>query len=258
MRRFIRLHIWPVMLITLALLLTGCGGRATLDPSVVVSAVQATLTALPQPTPQIVEMTRIVEVEITREVIKEVVVTPTPTSTPTQPTLIAAVIAEGWETYDTVRGVSFAYPPTMTLDRETSLLVELSTFGGRTLQVYNDSPEVIQPMESLSQASDRLRQLKRVLVELFPAGVSWPQDERVRQGVLDAPNRPVYIWFAEETEMNWSRPGFATYATNGEQTILLTLRPGNESLQTNPDLLEDLVAMLTNVVRSVEFRTTQP
>lgn len=76
------------MVIILAFLLTACGGNATPDPSTIAAAVQATLAALPQPSPQVVELTRVVEVEVTREievlveVTTEKIVTPTPTNTP--------------------------------------------------------------------------------------------------------------------------------------------------------------------------------
>lgn len=141
----------------------------------------------------------------------------------------------------------------MELVTETSRFVELSPFSGRTLRVYTDSLETIQPLESLLQVDERLQQLKRAIVEVHPLGVSWPQDERVRQGVLDVPNSPTYIWYAADLATGFDI-GFGTYATNGEKTILITLGPGfDESLQTNPNLLEDMVDMLTKIVRSVQF-----
>jgi len=80
-----------MIILVVALLLTACGGSATPDPEIISQAVQATLTAMPSPTPQIIEVTRVVEV--TREVVKEVVVTATPTPAPTPTPTPSAIIA---------------------------------------------------------------------------------------------------------------------------------------------------------------------
>lgn len=88
-----------VLVLALALLLAGCGGKATPDPAAVSAAVEATLAARSATEAQVteatrlVEVTRIVEVEATRLV--EVVVTATPTSSPvTTPTTEALALGE--------------------------------------------------------------------------------------------------------------------------------------------------------------------
>lgn len=238
-----------LILLGLALIiLISCNGTATPDPMSIQRAVQATLTAIPTATSYTIEVTHVVTVEPSPTAAS----TATPTSTP-RPTVVPPVIPASWKTYRTVGGISFAYPPTMELVTETSRFVEFSPFGGRTLRVYSDSAEVIQPLESLSQAGERLQQLKRVIVEAIPSGVSWPQDDRIRQGLLDVSYSPAYIWYAANSSTGLDI-GFGTYATNGERTILITLGPAfDESLQTNPNLLEDMVAMLTEIVRSVQL-----
>ena len=82
MHRFTQSHSRLVVLVSLVFLLTACGGKATPDPSTISVAVQATLTAIPKPEPQIVEVTRIVEVEVTREVVVAPLATATPRPTP--------------------------------------------------------------------------------------------------------------------------------------------------------------------------------
>lgn len=84
-----------VRLLSLAavlLILAGCGAAATPDPAAIAQAVQATVAALPAPaqapTLPPVEITRVVEVEVTRIVeatrIVEVTAVPEPTQPPSQ------------------------------------------------------------------------------------------------------------------------------------------------------------------------------
>ena len=94
MHRFTQSHSRLVVLVSLVFLLTACGGKATPDPSTISVAVQATLTAIPKPEPQIVEVTRIVEVEVTREVVVAPLATATPRPTPT-PQLTNLIPARG-------------------------------------------------------------------------------------------------------------------------------------------------------------------
>ena len=138
----------------------------------------------------------------------------------------------------------------MGLVGETPEFAEFASSNGRTLRVYSDSLETIQPLENLTQAGDRLQQLKRAIVQAVPGGVKW-MGQDLEQGLLDAPNSPAYIWYSESA-LSWR--GFGTYATNGERTAIITLGVGrNESLGSNPQLIDDMLAMLTDVVRSVEF-----
>ncbi len=101
--------------------LPGCSRKATPDPSLIARAVAATLTAMPSPTPIIVEVTRVVEKVVTATPTPVPTPTPTPTSAPTAtPTALPSVVVpEGWKSYTALDG-SFAvsYPRAWQIEEE--------------------------------------------------------------------------------------------------------------------------------------------
>ena len=82
--RFLPVAAFTLLLALLVAIMWRLNAPVRPDPALVRLAIQATLEALPSPTPWVVEVTRVFEV--TREVTPVPSPTPTPTATPTAKT----------------------------------------------------------------------------------------------------------------------------------------------------------------------------